>query len=484
LKTGIVTRQDLDKMQKHDDFNFVIFGATGDLTKRKLIPALYNLYKNKSLGENFIVTCIARKDFDNENYLEELKKFYKKNFKNLDEKIWNNLASHIYYFRSEFNDESRLYVLSNFLSNMEKKHGLKENRIYYFATMPENYQNLINFIRQYKLNNQKEGWKRIVIEKPFGSSLNTAKNLNKILKKAFDEKQIFRIDHYLGKETIENILVFRFTNTIFEPVWNRNYIDHIQITVAEDIDIQNRGSYYDKAGAVRDMMQNHLLQILNMVTMDCPGVFDAENMRREKTRLLEKIKVEDFAFGQYEGYRTEEKVNQNSNTETFAALKLFINNSRWKGVPFYIRTGKKLKKQMALVYIKFRDLRCIANQRLNMSSNELIIQIQPEHHIYIHFNIKKPGLTMEVGRVNMDFCYECIYGNTAESYEKLIVDMMEGNLTQFTSWEETKNAWKIVDPVIKKLQAVNNLEVYKSGSWGPATAEILINKYKRSWYYY
>ena len=262
-------------MQKHDDFNFVIFGATGDLTKRKLIPALYNLYKNKSLGENFIVTCIARKDFDNENYLEELKKFYKKNFKNLDEKIWNNLASHIYYFRSEFNDESRLYVLSNFLSNMEKKHGLKENRIYYFATMPENYQNLINFIRQYKLNNQKEGWKRIVIEKPFGSSLNTAKNLNKILKKAFDEKQIFRIDHYLGKETIENILVFRFTNTIFEPVWNRNYIDHIQITVAEDIDIQNRGSYYDKAGAVRDMMQNHLLQILNMVTMDCPGVFDA-----------------------------------------------------------------------------------------------------------------------------------------------------------------------------------------------------------------
>ncbi len=258
--------------------------------------------------------------------------------------------------------------------------------------------------------------------------------MSSIIQSAFDENNTYRIDHYLAKETLNNFLIFRFANTLFEPVWCNKYIDHVQITVAEDLGVGERAGYYDTSGALRDMFQNHLLQILTFVTMDCPGKFDSENIRREKIEILSKVKVEKTAFGQYKSYTNEKGVSKNSKTETFASLKLSVNNERWKGVPFYIRTGKKLNKKTAFIYIKFRDIRCITDERLKMNSNELIIQIQPEQHIYLHFNSKKPGLDLDIFKANMDFCYECVYGfNTLEAYEKLISDAVIGDLSLFTS---------------------------------------------------
>jgi len=469
-------------MQKSNDVHFVIFGATGDLTKRKLIPAIYNLFKNKQIADNFLITCIGRREYTTNKFIEELKEFYKKNFKNFEEESWNKVMFKLQYYQGDFNDKKKMSELKDVLKNYEKKNNLKSNRIYYLSTSPEKYQSILDAIKTNHLNDQKSGWKKIVIEKPFGYDLKSAKKLNTKIKKVFSEDQIYRLDHYLGKETLNNFLIFRFANTLFEPVWNNKYIDHVQITVAEDLGIEERGEYYDTSGALRDMVQSHLLQMLTFVTMDCPGVFNTENIRREKINILKKVKISDVVLGQYVGYRDEKGVDKNSKTASFTALKFFINNERWKGVPFYIRTGKKLQKKMALIYIKFKDVRCMTDERLKMNPNELIIQIQPEKHMQLHLNSKKPGLNLEIAKVTMDFCYECIYGNTTpESYEKLISDAIRGDLSLFTSSEEVFASWKIIDKIIKNKPQILK---YKQGSWGPKNADELIKKDKNEWYFY
>lgn len=469
-------------MKNDYNFNFVIFGATGDLTKRKLIPALYNLYKNKYIND-FLITCIARKDYTNESFADELKTFYKKDLmKKLDEKLWVKFAKKIHYYRTDFDNLKNICGLDLFFSNIEKINKIKANRLYYLATLPQNYELIINSIKKCSLDNEKDGWKRLIIEKPFGSSLESAKRLNKILREAFREDQIFRIDHYLSKETLNNLLIFRFANTIFEPIWSNRYIDHVQITVAEDLGVLDRGAYYDKSGAIRDMLQNHLLQILTMVAMECPGEFVASRIRERKVDVLKSVKVDNFILGQYQGYRNEQNVEKNSNTETYVSLKLFINNSNWKGVPFYIRTGKKMKKKSAFIYIKFKEIRCITDKRLNMFPNELIIQIQPEQNIYFYINSKVPGLDLGIAKVKLDFCYECVYGsNTLEAYEKMISEAVKGDLSLFTSWEESKVAWKIVDNILSKNKKVS---FYKQVTYGPDESDELLKKDGREWHYY
>ena len=462
-----------------ENFNLVIFGATGDLTKRRLIPALYNLLKEKRL-QNYLSVCIGRKDLNNDEFREYLYEFIKTNIKNFDEKNWNELKNKIYYYKTDFNDEKGMGGLKKYLEELENKHNIKHNRLYYMATMPENYEHIINSIKKNKLGEEKNGYKRLIIEKPFGYDIKTATKLNELITKSFKEEQIYRIDHYLGKETVSNILLFRFTNTIFDPIWNNKYIDHVQIIVSENLGVENRGNYYDNSGVIRDMIQNHLIQILTLITIDCPGKLEAEPIRKEKLEIIKSIEIEkDIVLGQYKGYRKELNVNPESKTPTFIALKLNINNNRWKGVPFYLRTGKKLTRKEAYIYIKFKDIRCFTDERLPLKSNEIIMHIQPENDIEIRFNTKKPGIKLDTQKVDLRFNYMNTFGyNTIEAYEKLYSDASNGDLSNFTSWEETKESWKIVD----KLLGIKKLYEYKQNSSGPKESDEMIRKDKREWF--
>ena len=462
------------------NFSLVVFGATGDLTKRKLIPALYHLLKTNNL-QDYVIVCIGRRPWNDRQYQDYVKEFIKAHLKSFNEDIWKSLCSRIFYFESEFNDSKKISGLSKFLSSLEKKYKIDSNRLYYMATMPENYDAVIKAIKKFKLHLEVNGFRRIILEKPFGYDLKSAEKLNKVVMQTFKENQVYRIDHYLGKETVGNILVFRFTNTIFDPVWNSKYIDSIQITTAEDISIEDRGNYYDKAGVVRDFVQNHIMQLLCLVTMDCTGNFGSEAIRREKVELLKAVdhKSMKFILGQYEGYRNEKNVAPDSSTPTFIALKLFINNSRWKNVPIYIRTGKKLREKTSLIHINFKDERCILDDKLMLESNDLTIKIQPEQDIIIRFNAKKPGLKLDTQKVKMEFCYECEFGiGNLEAYEKLLNDAVNGDMSLFTSWEETRLSWIVVDSLLKK----KNILFYKPSSWGPKEADALIKKDGRVWF--
>lgn len=434
---------------------FVIFGATGDLTKRKLIPAFYNLIKNNSIKEIEII-CIARKELSKEEYINYLKIEYNKLFKKSDEDIWSKLIKNINYIKADFLD------LKNLKLNIRN-----DNVIYYLATMPENYKPIIEYLRKNKLNNK---LKKIVIEKPFGYNLNDAKKINKILNKAFREEQIFRIDHYLAKEAIQNLLTFRFMNSIFESLWNKNYIDNIQITIAEDQNVADRINYYDKSGAIRDMVQNHILQIISLITMKCPRIINYKSIEENKIKALNDLKISKYLLGQYENYE------KKSDTETYAAIKLYSNNKNFKNIPIYIRTGKNLNKKISLIYIEFK------NNLKNLKPNALLIKMYPNNDIDLFFNQKKPGLIFDTERVKLDFCYESLYGyNTMEAYEELILLILKNEKSLFTSWKFIEKAWKIVDPLISKK---NRIYYYKNGSYGPKEAEELLKNDNREWYKY
>ncbi len=434
---------------------FVIFGATGDLTKRKLIPAFYNLIKNNSIKEIEII-CIARKELSKEEYINYLKIEYNKLFKKSDEDIWSKLIKNINYIKADFLD------LKNLKLNIRN-----DNVIYYLATMPENYKPIIEYLRKNKLNNK---LKKIVIEKPFGYNLNDAKKINKILNKAFREEQIFRIDHYLAKEAIQNLLTFRFMNSIFESLWNKNYIDNIQITIAEDQNVADRINYYDKSGAIRDMVQNHILQIISLITMKCPRIINYKSIEENKIKALNDLKISKYLLGQYENYE------KKSDTETYAAIKFYSNNKNFKNIPIYIRTGKNLNKKISLIYIEFK------NNLKNLKPNALLIKMYPNNDIDLFFNQKKPGLIFDTERVKLDFCYESLYGyNTMEAYEELILLILKNEKSLFTSWKFIEKAWKIVDPLISKK---NRIYYYKNGSYGPKEAEELLKNDNREWYKY
>jgi glucose-6-phosphate 1-dehydrogenase len=481
--------------------SIIIFGATGDLTSRKLLPALYKLEFEGALHKDSKIMAFARKEKNNKEFRKETLKSIKRFSKfKVDGKVWKRLSTKIFYHQSEFQDLEGFKRLRALIKKIcTKSAGC--NKIFYLSAPPNFFEVITDNLKKSGLAKDKSGWSRVVFEKPFGYDLKSAKKLNHGIKKLFKEEQIYRIDHYVGKELVQNLLVLRFANSIFDPIWNKKYIDHVQITVAEDLGVGTRGGYYDKSGALKDMVQNHVLQLVALTAMEPPAKLVAKDIRAEKVKILRSIQsftakdVKNMAVrGQYSSgeingknvraYRNEEKVNKNSNVETFAALKIKINRQRWSGVPFYLRTGKRLKERVAEINIVFKQNLYILfrNQVENIDPNMLIIRIQPEEGISIQFSAKVPGKKMIVDNVKMDFCHECRFGpNTPDAYERLIYDTIIGDQTLFTSWDMVEQSWKIIDK-IAKVWKHGNIANYQAGNWGPKEAHDLIEKDGKKWY--
>jgi glucose-6-phosphate 1-dehydrogenase len=468
----------------------VIFGASGDLTKRKLIPALHNLHQQKRLPKCFSVLGVGRKTYDDKSFQEKIS-----NDTNIQD---NEFIQKLHYISIDTKKESSYKTLSNKLALINKQTQANENYIYYFAVPPSVYTIIASNLNAYKLTKSKKtGWKRVIVEKPFGYDLDSAITLNKKLLSNFKENQIFRIDHYLGKETVQNIMVTRFSNSIFEPLWNRNHIDHVQITSAESIGIERRGEYYDTSGALRDMVQNHLLQLVGMIAMEPPALSDSNAIRNETLKVFQSIKPligkeidQNVIRAQYTenkineqlipSYIKEEGVPHNSNTETYVALKLNIDNWRWKDVPFFIRTGKRLPQRVTEIVIQFRPtphhIFCIGDETTN-KPNRLIIRIQPDEGLLLSFGMKIPGAGFNVHDVGMDFHYSDLTKNALPSaYERLILDCMNGDSTLYARGDAVEKTWEFISPILNKWKKGNNtpLFTYKSGTWGPKKASDLI----------
>lgn len=482
-----------------------IFGGTGDLTWRKLIPALYNLYLDNWLNPQFSIICMGRQEMTNMAFIKRLKdgvdKFSRRGKTKKNE--WDAFAQMIEYKKAEFDSTPVYSYLKKQITAFEKDAGAAVNKIFYMAVPPQFFELIATKIGDAGLAVDKD-YARLVIEKPFGSDLNSAKKLNAVLLKIFDENQLYRIDHYLGKETVQNILAFRFANALFEPIWNRNYIDHIQITVAEKIGVEARGNYYEINGALRDMIQNHVLQLLCLIAMEPPVSFNADEVRNRKVDVLHalrKIKKEDVhtyaVRGQYDagwiegekvkGYRQEADVAAESCTETFAALKLFIDNWRWTDVPFYIRSGKRMQETISVITIQFKP---VPHQSFpdeateNWQPNRMVLNLQPDMGIRIRFQAKKPGLQMQLNPVDMLFNYSDTYtSGTPEGYETLLLDVIEGDATLFMRADQVEAAWEILMPVLSTWQANPsvNFPNYAAGTNGPETAEALIAKDGNNW---
>ena len=469
----------------------VIFGASGDLTQRKLIPSLFNLYCKKRLPEKYRIVGFGSTGFKDETFrkhlLFEMKEFSEAEYTGEE---WDEFASHIGYVEGAYSQQE-FEKLNSYLEEWEGQAG---NRVYYMATPPSAFPKIIDFLGDTGQLAETKGWRRVVIEKPFGTDLDSAQKLNEQIHRALHEKQIYRIDHYLGKETVQNIMVARFANTIFEPLWNRNYIDHVEITVAETVGVEHRGKFYDDVGVLRDMFQNHLLQLLTLVAMEPPVAFEASALRNEKVKVLTAIapmKEEEVAQatvrGQYEGYREEEGVRKNSTTGTFGALRLFVNNWRWQGVPFYLRSGKFLNEKLSQVTIVFKcpPQLLFNSSRGGMDPNILVLFLQPDEGIHWRFEAKVPDTVAALRPVDMEFHYEEAFGKTAlpDAYERLLLDMMTGDASLFTRADEVETAWGIIDPIIHAWDAGKPpLVTYKRGTWGPKEADELLARDGRSWF--
>ena len=491
----------MQKMGKDiEPWVIIIFGATGDLTNRKLLPALYKLEFENLLHKESKVIAFARREKSDEEFRKEALKAIKK-FSRFDvnRKIWEKLANKIFYHQSEFEDSKGYNGLRVLIKKICSKSVGRCNKVLYLAAPQSFFGTIIDNLKKGKFISG-SGWNRIVFEKPFGYDLRSARELNKAIKKAFSEKQIYRIDHYLGKELVQNLLVLRFANSIFDPIWNKKYIDHVQITVAEDIGVETRGAYYDRSGALKDIIQNHMMQLVTLTAMDMPASLDADDVRKEKVRVLKGIMkfgvrdVKNFAVrGQYDSgkinnqrvraYRDEDRVDKNSNIETFAALKLGIDNWRWANVPFYLRTGKRLRERVAEINIVFKQKKGIFSGYANgLEPNMLIVRIQPEEGISLQFSAKVPGKKMAIDNVRMDFCHECRFGtDTPDAYERLLQDIIVGDQTLFTSWDMVEHSWRIVDKIAKAWKH-GKVSRYKAGSWGPNESDDLIEKDGRKWY--
>lgn len=444
------------------DCIFILFGATGDLSKRKLIPALYKLIEDKKLC-HFAIVGTGLESIDKEEILERSRPF----IQNINEETWASLRNRFYYMPMDFYHGSVYNGLKQLVDEIERSHNLPGNKVLYFATMPQHFPTITKFLLESSLvtDAQKEyPWARLVYEKPFGQDLESSQRLNTFLMQAFDEKQIFRIDHYLGKELVGNISLVRFTNRIFEPLWNRNHIGSVHITIKETLGIEQRGLYFDQYGQLKDMVQSHLLQLLALTAMESPGELSAHNIRDAKAALLSKVRIDEVLFGQYEGYLQEQFVNPNSTTDTFCAIRLFIDNERWQGVPFYLITGKALDKKETTIELKFKLAKCPLNF-CPSEPNSLIFKIHPDDGLYLRLNTKLPGAAYEVAPVSMDFCHNCLFGpNTPEAYETLLTDVIRGDQAAFVRTDEVEQSWKIIDAI---TATDNKLHVYTRGSKGP-----------------
>lgn len=480
-------------MNNHLPVSIVIFGASGDLTQRKLIPSLFNLCRKDRMPEKFRIVGYGNTEFSQEQFQDHLKKGLDEfaSFEYTD-KEWERFAPTLEYLQGRYTDLADFRKLDKFLKDWEGGSG---NRIYYMATPPGVFPNIIDLLGLTDQLSEQNGWRRVVIEKPFGTDYASARNLNEQIHKALNERQIYRIDHYLGKETVQNILVSRFANTIFEPLWNRNYIDHVEITVAEKVGVEHRGRFYDQVGVLRDMFQNHLLQIASLVAMEPPTSFDATALRNEKVKVLSAIQPmkdnevqRNTVRAQYKGYREEEGVAEESTTPTYAAVRLQVDNWRWQGVPFYLRSGKCLQEKLSQVTIEFKEPPHLLfpNAKEHMTPNMLVLYLQPDEGMHLRFEAKVPDTGAETRSVDMEFHYADSFGKTAipESYERLLLDTISGDASLFTRADEVETAWGIIDPILKAWDTSSGkqpLALYKPNSWGPEEADELLAKDKRKW---
>ncbi len=484
----------------------VIFGASGDLTYRKLIPALYDLVADDLLPSEFAMIGFARKPKTNEQFRQEMRQAVEEfaRCKPIDPTIWERFARALHYQQGDYHTPADYEVLCRRLEAIDKAHGSGGNRLYYLATPPEVYRPIIEHVGTMMCDGSEQAgaWSRIIVEKPFGSDLDSARQLNEHLHRWFREDQIYRIDHYLGKETVQNIFVFRFANGIFEPIWDRRYVDHVQITVAESIGIGNRGSYYESAGVIRDIVQNHMLQLVALTAMEPPAEFSADAVRNEKVKVLKALRVDTSrndgtVRGQYgpgridnelvKGYTQEEGVAPDSTTETYLAMKLLIENWRWAGVPFYVRSGKRLPRRVTEIAIQFKMPPLLLFSKRTAETiqpNLLVLNIQPDEGISLHFSAKTPGAGDAVQPVIMNFSYGASFRTPApDAYERLLLDAMLGDSTLFTRSDEVEASWALVTPVIERWQEGKGsfIELYRAGTWGPKSADDFIAADGRRW---
>ncbi len=483
----------------------VIFGASGDLTKRKLVPALYRLSQQRLIPAEFAVIGTARQQMSDNEFRDRMREAVAEFSEDriVDEATWQSFASALYYIQGDFNDANTYRQLSSKLETIDKERATQGNRIFYLATAPDYFGLITKQLGRASLAHVQNGaWTRLIIEKPFGHDFESARELNQQVASVFEENQIYRIDHYLGKETVQNLLVFRFANSIFEPLWNRQYVDHIQITNAEAIGVEGRGAYYEEAGVLRDMIQSHVFQVISLIAMEPPASLSANSVRDEKIKVMHSVRpvsperVAELAVrGQFGpgqvlgdtvvGYRQEPGVNPESSTETFAAVKLFFDNWRWADVPFYIRSGKRLQKRITEISIQFKDVphRLFTDADAPLQPNVLIVRIQPNEGITLRFGAKLPGQAMRIRWVSMDFRYGSSFGiKTPEAYERLLLDCMLGDSTLYARRDMVERGWEIVTPILDAWKVpAKDFPNYEAGSWGPEAAFELIEQDGRRW---
>ncbi len=467
----------------------IIFGASGDLTQRKLIPALFSSFRKGRLPENSHIVGFARRPWSRDDFrqvlYEGMQKFAASEYR---AEKWPAFCENISYVAGNLDSSADFAALHTHLNQLEGGVG---NRLYYLATSPEYFVPIVQNLGANGMAIEEQGWRRIVVEKPYGTNLHSAQELNRAIQTVFQENQIYRIDHYLGKETAQNILYFRFANTIFEPLWNRNYVDHVQITVTEEVDVGHRAGYYDLAGVMRDMFQNHLFQLLSLVAMEPPASFEADAVRNEKAKLFAAIRpipLADTVRAQYAGYLQAQGVSPNSQTPTYTALKLHIDNWRWKGVPFYLRSGKALAQKDSEIVIQFQKPPHLMFKGLedgNFSANHLSICIQPDEGIHLRFEAKVPDGS-ETQPVDMEFHYRSSFkGNSLpDAYERLLLDAIRGDASLFTRSDGIELAWKLVDPIIHGWEhepSAPPMATYSQGSWGPKEADVLLAQANHVW---